>query len=322
MSTVADQTRYEERDLIGRAAWLYYVGDRNQEQIAAQLGLSRFKVMRLLSQARDNGVVKFFIEPGTAETATLGEQISSAFGLAECVVTPPLGLDGADGESAARSAVGIAAAAFLSRRLQARDNLTVGLGWGRTVAALVAAFPTMSRPGARFVSLMGSLSRTARTNPFEVVHTLAQSCGGEAYLLPAPFIVDSETDFDVLMNQAVVREALALGASADFCVASFGTCSRDSLASQYGFLGGGEIDELLAAGAAGDLLGKFFDCNGSLVASPLNRRTPSISVETMRNLEFVLLAAGACKRDALRAVLQSGIVDRLIIDGDLARAVT
>jgi DNA-binding transcriptional regulator LsrR (DeoR family) len=250
------------------------------------------------------------------------------FGLTECIVTPPLG-EGADADDVARNAVGIAAASFLARRLhvhvqgqaQGSDSVTVGLGWGRTVAALVRAFPSMSKPNARFVSLMGSLSRTARSNPFEVVHTLAQACGGEAYLLPAPFIVDSAADFDVLMSQTIVREALAMGAAADYLIASFGSCSRDSLASQYGLLSDAEIEELIAAGAVGDLLGKFFDASGALVSSPLNRRTPSIPLAAMHEREFVLLAAGLGKREALRAVLRSGIVNRLIVDGDLALAV-
>ncbi len=306
--------------LLVRVAWLYHVADRNQEQIAVQLGLSRFKITRLLAQARERGIVKFVIDEQSTETYAIGERLADAYGLAECVVTPPLGVAGPEGDEVARNAVGIAGAAFLASRLQGRDHVTVGLGWGRTVAALVRAFPSMARPNARFVSLMGSLSRTARSNPFEVVHTLAQACGGEAYLLPAPFIVDSEADFDVLMGQTIVREALAIGAAADFCLASFGTCSRDSLASRYGLLGNREIDELIAAGAVGDLLGKFFNASGVLVPSPLNRRTPSIPVATMRDCEFVLLAAGTSKRDALRAVLNSGIVDRLIVDGDLALA--
>jgi DNA-binding transcriptional regulator LsrR (DeoR family) len=168
---------------------------------------------------------------------------------------------------------------------------------------------------------MGSLSRTARSNPFDVVHTLAQACGGEAYLLPAPFIADTEADFDVLMKQTIVREALAIGATADFSIASFGSCSRDSLAAQYGLLSESEIEELIGIGAVGDMLGKFFDDRGELVQSSLNRRAPSIPLESIRDRELVLLGAGLKKRDALCAVLRSGIVDRLIVDGNLALAV-
>jgi DNA-binding transcriptional regulator LsrR (DeoR family) len=313
-----DAARNGDDDLLVRVAWLYHVAGRNQEQIAAQLGLSRFKITRLLARAREQGIVKVIIDQESTETLAIAERLAHAYGLTECIVTPPLGAGGPSADETARNAVGMAAAAFLVRRLQRAESLTVGFGWGRTIAALVRAFPSMAKPNARFVSLMGSLSHIARSNSFEAVHSLAQACGGEAYLLPAPFIADTEADCETIMNQTIVREALAIGAVADFSIASFGSCTRDALASQFGLLSATEIETLIAAGAVGDMLGKFFDEEGALVASSLNRRTPSIPLEIMRERELVLLAAGLTKRDALRAVLRSGIANRLIVDGDLA----
>ncbi|MBN9021366.1 MAG: sugar-binding transcriptional regulator [Rhizobiales bacterium] len=306
-----------ENTLLVRLAWLYYVAGLNQEEIARRLGLSRFKITRMLAQARDKGIVKISLDSRSAETLAIAERLSEAYGLTECIVTPPLGADDED-EDTARQAVGIAAAGLLGRRLQTGSPVTVGLSWGRTVAALVAAFPATARPDARFVSLMGSLSRTARSNPLEMAQALAQACGGEAYVLPTPYMVDSERDFDVVMNQSIVREALAVGTSADFYISSFGICSRESFIYRYGLIGDGEIDELIGAGAVGDMLGKFFDAEGKLVSSALNRRTPSVPLEAIRERDLVLLAAGRSKRDALRAVLLSGLVNRLVIDGDLA----
>lgn len=315
-----DSNASGENNLLVRLAWLYYVAGLNQEEIAKRLHLSRFKITRLLAQARDRGIVKISLDPRSAETLEIAERLSSVYGLTECIVTPPLGGVGAEGEDKAREAVGIAAAGFLARRLQASEPLTIGLSWGRTVAALVAAFPAMSKPDTRFVSLMGSLSRTARSNPFEMAHALAQACGGEAYVLPTPYLVDSEADFAVVMNQSIVREAIAVGVSADFFISSFGVCSRDSFIYRRGLIGDAEIDELIAAGAVGDMLGKFFDADGRLVASGLNARTPSISLDAIRDRDLVLLAAGLSKRDALRAILKTGLVNRVVVDGDLALA--
>ncbi len=44
--------------LILTAAYLYYVEDRSQEEIANLLGVSRSTVSRLLAEARQNGVVR------------------------------------------------------------------------------------------------------------------------------------------------------------------------------------------------------------------------------------------------------------------------
>jgi DNA-binding transcriptional regulator LsrR (DeoR family) len=311
-----------EDSLLVRLAWLYYVAGLNQEEIARRLQLSRFKITRLLAQARDKGIVRISLDPRSTETLEIAEGLCAAHGLTECIVTPPFGALADPDEDKARAAVGIAAAGFLARRLQGPDAITVGLSWGRTVAALVSAFPTTSKPGARFVSLMGSLSRTARSNPFEMAHALAQACGGEAYVLPTPYLVDSEADFAVVMNQRIVREAIAVGVGADFYISSFGVCSRESFIYSHGLIGDTEIDELIAAGAVADMLGKFFDAEGNLVDSSLNARTPSIPLEAIRRRDLVLLAAGQSKQGALRAILRSGLVNRLVVDGDLAMALS
>lgn len=187
---------------------------------------------------------------------------------------------------------------------------------------MVDEMPKLNRPDARFVSLMGSLSRTARTNPFEVVQKLAETCGGEAYILPAPFITDSEEDYQIIMAQSLVRETLALARKADFYIASFGDCSMNSFIHQYGLLSSGEIEDVLASGAVADMFGKFFNKKGELVPSKLNNRTPSVSMDDLAKHEIVLLAAGLAKAEAAHALLRSGLINRLIVDGDLAKTLT
>lgn len=312
---------HDEEDLLVRLAWLYYVGNRNQEEIANQLGLSRFKINRMLARAREKGLVKIAIQHETAQSLDTAGQIQSAFGLKECIVTPALGLASAEtevDEANARRAVGIAAAAFLERRLSVAEPVTIGLAWGRTIAAMVDELPKLSKSDLKIVSLMGSLSRNARTNPFDCVHSLAQLCEGEAYILPAPFIADSEADYEVIMSQKLVQQALKLARSADLYIASFGDCSKQSFIYHHDLLHDNEIDQVINAGAVADMLGKFFDVNGGLIDNVLNRRTPSVSYKDICGRDVVLLAAGMSKAKALLALLRSGAISRLIVDGDLA----
>ncbi|MGE3872231.1 MAG: sugar-binding transcriptional regulator [Parvibaculaceae bacterium] len=316
------QSNDQEQQLLVRLAWLYYVGGHSQEEISEQTGLSRFKILRLLSKARDARIVKISIDHHSIETHRLADVLCRRFGLVECIVSPPLGAtsDPQADDARARRAVGICAAAFLARRLQGATPPVVGLAWGRTIAAMVDEMPKINRPDARFVSLMGSLSRTARTNPFEVVQKLAETCGGEAYILPAPFITDSEEDYQIIMAQKLVRQTLALAQKADFYIASFGDCSMNSFIHQHGLLRSEEIEDVIASGAVADMLGKFFTRNGELVPSRLNYRTPGISIDDMARHEIVLLAAGLTKAEAAEALLRSGLINRLIVDGDLATA--
>jgi DNA-binding transcriptional regulator LsrR (DeoR family) len=327
MANPADLGGEEEQDLVVRAAWLYYVAAHNQEETAAILGVSRIKANRLLAQAREAGIVTISIDHHLAAMAEVEETIRSRHGLRFCIATPPLGLGqvGTDTDREAmdrlaRRAVGIASARWLRGRLQAEGEVTVGVGWGRTLAAMAEQLAGMRRPEARFVSLMGSLTRNTAANPFEVVQQLAARTGGEGHFLPVPFVADSEADRRVLASQRIVQETLALARRADFYIVSLGECDAGSFLYRNRLISEADLASLRRAGAVGDTIGKFFDAQGGLVASDLNRRTLAVDIEDLRSHEVVLLAASLRKLAAARAMLASGLVDGLVVDGDLAVA--
>jgi len=307
----------KETDDLLQAAWLYHIGQMSQEEVSQRLGISRFKVLRLLAEARDQGLVRVSIAHETTPTLALGDQLTEAFGLTEVRVAPMPG--GMDDEPTARRAVGILAAGFLSRI--GRDGpLAVGVGWGRTMAAMAQALTGLRNPDLCFVSLMGAMAATSETSPFDVCTRLAALTGGTAMFLPAPFLTDTVEDCEVVLRQRLVRETLQAARAAPYSIISLGDCSPRALLSTTGILTAEEAAELHAVGAVADSTGKFFCADGSLAPTSLNSRAPSIGIEDLRATDVMLLAAGASKAVATLALLRSGIVDRLIADEALARA--
>ncbi len=312
-----------------RAAWLYYVANLNQEETARRLGLTRARVNRLLAEARDQGLVSITIEHRLQRMLSVETAICDRFGLDFCLATPPLGLpDGVVDQpevievagTIARRAVGVAAANFLKARLAADDSAIVGVGWGRTVEQMTLHLAGVRAPRARFVSLMGSLTQNSASNPFEVVHALAARTGGEGHFLPVPFIVDSVADREVLVSQRSVAEGLRLAEAAAFYMISVGELKSTALLRRAQMLTQAEIDSLRAAGAVGDAIGIFFGDDGRPVDHDLNRRTLAVSIDTLRRHPIVVLAAGIEKLQAISALLRSGLVNGVIIDGDAALA--
>lgn len=300
-------------DLV-QAAWLYHIGQMSQEEVSRRMGLSRFKVLRLLAEAREAGLVRITLEHRTTATLALAERLARRYRLTEVQVAPPAG----EGPEAARRAVGQLAAGFLSR-IGSAGEVTIGVGWGRTLAAMAGSLAGLHNPHLRFVSLMGAMARTSATSPFDVCARLADLTGGSAMFLPAPFLVDSVADAAVILRQRLVRETLAVARSATYMVVSLGECTPEALLQSSGVLTAAEIEALEAAGAVADSSGKFFRADGSLAEVDLNLRAPSVSLEDMQQSDVVLLAAGAAKADAVRAVLAAGFCDRLLLDEPLAR---
>ncbi|MEO6929434.1 MAG: sugar-binding domain-containing protein, partial [Casimicrobiaceae bacterium] len=145
-----------ESGLAIRAAWLYYVHGLTQAQVAAHLGVSRVKVHRLIALAHQQNSVKVFVEGGAAECIALEQKLMQAFKLQFCSVVPS-DIDGAGaGPAAASRSLGVAAALYLHQYLEEHPKCSIGVGHGRTLAAVADALPKVARPRAQFVSILGS----------------------------------------------------------------------------------------------------------------------------------------------------------------------
>ena len=303
------------RDDLIQAAWLYHIGQMSQEEVSRRMGLSRFKVLRLLAEARDLGLVRISIEHETTDTLALADRLTDRFQLTEVQVAP----DPGEGDAAARRAVGHLAAGFLAR-IGREGPLTVGVGWGRTLAAMAEALTGLRNPDLCFVSLMGAMTHTSATSPFDVCVRLATLTGGRAVFLPAPFLADTPADAAQIMAQRMVRAALDVAQSATHMVISVGECTPDALLRTSDVLTGAEVAQLATAGAVADTTGKFFRADGQLAATDLNARAPAIGLDDLHRADVLLLSAGAGKARAAWAVLRAGFVNRLIVDQALALA--
>jgi DNA-binding transcriptional regulator LsrR (DeoR family) len=304
-----------ELSLATKAAWLSYVGGLTQEEIAARLLVSRVKVTRLIATAQRAGLVRVFVEGPAADCLELEDRLRRRFGLAFCTVAP-----NADDAALPLRTLAAAGAHFLHRILeQGAPDEIVGIGHGRTLAAVVDQLPRQPRPGVRFVSLLGSLTRRAAANPYDVIHKLAEITGGEGYFMPAPFFADSLQDKRVLLAQKSLRDVLALAERARLHVVGIGEVGPDAHLLTSAMLTPEEFAALARAGAVGEVLGQFLDAEGRPVAVEVNRRAVAMELGRLRGRDVVAVAGGEGKAAAVAAVLRSGLLTGLITDAATAR---
>lgn len=306
-----------ETSMATRAAWLSYIGGYTQSQIAKRLGVSPAKVHRLIATAHQSGLVKVFVEGEPAACISLENEISKAFGLNFCSVAPSLGED----EDTVFSAISAIGARFLVGAMERYGSAPIGVGHGRTLAAVAERIPKLSHPDVKFVAMLGCLTRRAATNPFGVVHKLAERTGGEGYFLPVPFIADSIADKTVLMAQKSVRDVLSLADKCRLVVVGIGELGPRAHMRRTHMITEQEYEALKAADAVGDLLGQFFDAKGGIVDCELNQRACGVDMEMLRNREVVAVAGGPYKSTAIVAALRSGIISGLITDEMAAREI-
>ncbi|MDH3662145.1 MAG: sugar-binding transcriptional regulator [Alphaproteobacteria bacterium] len=305
--------REAETDLAVRAAWLSYVGGYTQEQIAQRLGVSRVKVHRLSALAQDLGFVKVTIEHELVSTVELENRLIERYGLKNCILVPTME-GGINGQSGTIAALGTAGAHYLSRYLDREPATTIGIGWGKTLSAVAESLLRRPRPSNRFVSVLGSLTRHAAANPYDVIHKLTHKTGAEGFIMPVPFIADAVADRALLMGQKSVGKIADLAKQADLYMLGIGGCGAEASAFESGQVTRSEMDALRAAGAVGDLLGRFFDHSGRVVDCEFNDRVLGLELEALRDRQVTAIAGGRDKQASIRGALTMGLIGTLITD--------
>jgi erythritol transport system ATP-binding protein len=260
------------------------------------------------------GVTKEKIMAASGEV-DLEYQLSNAYGLNFCHVVADLQ------DETPLKGLGAAGAAFLGREIGQRTKRLIGVGYGRTLEALVDALPEQAAPNLQLVSLMGSLTRRSSANPHEVIDHLAHRTGAQAFVMPVPFMANTAADRSVLLEQRAVAEAFALADECDLMLVGIGATDGGASLVSGGMIEPADMDEIRRLGAVGEVLGHFFDIDGRAIETELSRRIVSLPVDRLRNRRIVAVAGGAVKVDAIRAVLASGLLNGLITDESTARAI-
>ncbi|MEQ5854516.1 sugar-binding transcriptional regulator [Halomonas sp. EF61] len=301
-------------DQAARAAWLSYVGGQTQDEIAAQLGVSRPGVQRLLALARQEGLIKVHIDHPVAHCTALSQAIRERFELDYCDVVPA----SATAEDSTPY-LAVAGAERLSRIIERSEPQTLSLGSGRSIRATVEALSRIDRPRHRFVSLVGNVARDGSSNRYDGVMVAADKTGGERYLLPTPVVASSVEEKRALAAQPLFR---AIGEVAEQASAAFvgvGRIDRQATLFQDHFISESELDELLALDAVGELVGWPMDADGRLIDCSTSQRVTSLPLTTLKRQAMVAVAGGRDKGPAILAALRGGWLTSLITDDQAAR---
>jgi DNA-binding transcriptional regulator LsrR (DeoR family) len=158
---------------MAEVARLYYVRELTQQEIAERLGVSRFKVLRLLEQARSEGVVRFEIDEPVPVIDDLSRELEDRFDVTALVV---------EGDVAG------ATASFLPRLLA--DDDVLGVAWGETLAAVAERLPELDAQ-IPIVQICGAIEGLVPgTGPTELAARFAAKAGGRFYALEAPATAD------------------------------------------------------------------------------------------------------------------------------------
>ena len=256
-----------DRAALIKAARMYFLDGRSQDDVARALGTSRSNISRMLTAARAQGIVEIRVHDQTSREKELENALRQRFELSHVRVAAfRPGMD-------AQAAAGDLAAQWLDESL--RDGQVLGLSWGTSLQAMVDSFSVDQPRSVELVPLVGGLSTVVSlVSGEELVRELAGKLGATYRYLHAPGVLRSRTARDSLLAEPTIAEVLDRAQTADIAMVGIGAADVGSSSAIIDGLGltAAERKAFLAEGPVGDACCRFFDAEGQ--ADPRGRARP------------------------------------------------
>lgn len=308
----ADTKTQKRLDDVARAAWLYYIAGKTQDEVAAELGVSRQSAQRMVSQAMSSGMVKVRVDHPISKCLDLASALRDRFGLEFCEVVPFVA-DPAATSTATSFATGDVIESWLNRA----EPLVIGLGTGRTLRAAVEHLPNIDCRQHRIVSLTGNIAPDGSTAYYNVLFTMTEKVSAATYPLPTPVIANTVEEKEMLLGQKTIASTRNLAAQADVKFVGIGAISDVAPLRIDGFVPLETIAALQKQGAVGEILGWTFDAEGRLLKGLTNDRVCSTPLESGLT---IAAASGVSKLPAILGAIRGGLVNGLVTDEVTAKA--
>ena len=301
----------QDLKLMVRVARRYYKDGETQAEIAREMGISRPKVSRILQRARRMGIVEIRISDPFAQYSGLEQALIETFGLIDAAVASAA----EDSPEMVRRRIGQRAAWYLESVL--RDGDVVGIGWGRTLHAMVTSLQNSSTNRISVVPLIGGLGGIAPAfQVHELARMLAEAFGGTWQSFYTPAILDDAEAWRSLQRSDDVTRMVEAWGALDVALVGIGNVTSEPAVQMLfaDYLDAETQRRLREMRAVGDVCVRFFDIHGKLCPDVF-AGVAGIQPPQLRTVPRVIgVAGGHGKENALLGALRARLIDVLVTD--------
>ncbi|MCI9671198.1 MAG: transcriptional regulator [Lawsonibacter sp.] len=300
----------EKQKKLAYVAQKYYIEDQKQSDIARDLGVSRPLISRMLSEARELGIVEITIhEPGARE-ARLLERLQLSSSIRGGILVEDGANDDATNRLLSQGAV------ELLRQMGVRR---LGVGWGYLIGQLVSWLEENPQPNSTITDicpLVGNASIPARNyQSNENVRLMAQQMGATPHFLYLPALPESLEEKQLLCSTEVYRQIQQQWERLDTALVNIGDYpSSPDFASlvRYGNL-------LQQQRACGRMLIYYFNEDGFIIQSEQDFAI-QIPIDILKRCPNII---GVCSANtsvkALCGALKSGFFTHIAARAELIK---
>ncbi|MDQ0672998.1 deoxyribonucleoside regulator [Pseudarthrobacter siccitolerans] len=301
-----------------RAAQMYYLQDLTMDAIARELRTSRSTVSRLLSSARDSGLVQVQIRNPLDTAPELEGLIRRRFGVDVHVVPVVETLN----EAETLDRVAMQAARTIGPLVD--SNAIIGVAWGSTLSAVSRQLTRKITHDSVIVQLngAGNMHTTGITYASDIMRRFGSAYGARVEQFPVPAFFDHAATKTAMWNERSVQRILALQAKMSIAIFGVGSVDADYPSHVYagGYLDENDLKILANSDVVGDVATVFFRSDGSSDGIVLNERSTGPALSELRQVRRrICVVSGVSKINGLKGALAAGLATDLILDEATAR---
>lgn len=289
----------------------YYIDGQQKSELADALGISRFRVARLLDEARESGIVQIRVHMPTETDVALGEKLAKKFNISRALVVA-----GATSvPEVTLPLLGEAAARHLESLITPNDVL--GISWGKTLDFAIEAITKIS--AADIVQMVGGLQNDdMEISAVELVRKLSNKTGGKVFPLHAPMFVGTEKLASELRKDAGLKTTVDTFKKISIALVGIGAWSLESSALRSAMTTS-DIKEIDRHKPVGDFCASVFDAQGKFLEVGALRKIVAIKANELSQIpNIIAVAGGRNKVQAISGALKTGLITTLITDSTTA----
>jgi len=297
-----------------QVAQMYYYQNLPMKTIAAELGVSHSTISRLLSWAREQGLIEIRINDLRSRADSLQEALKLHYALREVQV---VSVPEIAGQQVWQERVAQVAANYLNQCME--SNMILGVAWGGTINLVAAHLTPKTLIDAHVVQLNGGeiVSDPSINHAGGLVTQFANNYAARAHLFPVPTFFDYPETKQALWRERSIQRILQLHRQADILLFSIGSFRGASTSAAYSgnYLQAADFTQIEQLGVVGDIGNIMIRADGSHDSIALNKRACGPDLDLFHQAgRSICVVSGYNKLAGLKAAMAGRYVTDLIID--------
>jgi len=299
----------QDRRMLVKIAQMYYEEGATQSEIADKIGISRSLVSKLLTKAREDGIVEIIIhDDHIHQFRNIERKIERLYALREVVCIESVG------KETSKKQLGEAASEYLHRVI--RDGQIIGMSSGTTLNEVAKAISSVQHyPTATVVPLVGGMgNERVDIHSNSIVSKVGNALQSKYELLHVPVMVDTKEAREVLIRQPSIRSIFHLAEQSHIAIVGIGGRPEDSTMVKS-YMGSDHLQITNDSEIVGDICYNFINKFGKPVQNAWNDRVIAMELEKLKAIPLVIgVASGLEKVQAIKAALEGSLIHVLITD--------